>query len=74
MQIAGRPAAFNPSYSQTVSEQASSPILPKPSFIPDNAETSVSGSLSDRISLTISPRSSSTQIAVSSKDTSNPAK
>ena len=39
-----------------------------------NASDNASGSLAARVSFTIRPLSSTTQIAVSSKDTSNPAK
>ena len=74
MQIAGMPASVSPACSQAVSEQASSPtrsiVIP---HAPKKA-TSASGSLAARASRTIFPASSTTQIVVSSNDTSNPAK
>jgi hypothetical protein len=74
MQIAGRPASLSSSCSQAVSEQASRPRRSRARPSPRRTVTSASGSLADRASLTMRPVSSTTQMAVSSKDTSNPAK
>lgn len=73
MQIAGRPAARRPSCSHAVSEQASRPIRSRGSSSASSVETSASGSLAARTSLTIRPLASTMQIAVSSSDTSSPA-
>ena len=71
---AGIPAAESPCCSQAVNEHASRPT--RSILIPDALKnaTSASGSLDTRASRTIWPASSTMQIAVSSKDTSNPAK
>jgi hypothetical protein len=73
MQIAGRPASRSPSWSQAVSEQASRPIRSNGTSIAFRAAISASGSLAARTSFTINPAPSTTQIAVSSSDTSSPA-
>ena len=74
MQIAGSPAADSPGCSQAVSEHASRPT--RSIFIPHAPKnaTSASGSLATRASRTMRPASSTMQIAVSSADTSDPAK
>jgi hypothetical protein len=74
MQIAGKPACLSPSCSHAVNEHASRPTRSRgrPSFC--KATMSASGSLIARTSFTMRPFSSTTQIAVSSSDTSNPAK
>jgi len=74
MQIAGMPASVSPVCSHAVSEQASRPT--RSISIPDALKnaTSTSGSLVARASRTILPAPSMIPIAVSSNDTSNPAK
>src|SRR4051794_14213800 len=62
------------SYSQALSEHASRPTRSSASPRPRRNATSASGSLATRASLTIRPSSSTTQMAVSSSDTSSPAK
>ena len=73
MQIAGQPAARSSSWSQAVNEQASRPTRSSGTSILLSAAISASGSLGARISFTIRPAWSTTQIAVSSSDTSSPA-
>jgi hypothetical protein len=74
MQIAGRPASVSPACSQAVSEQASRPT--RSIVIPHAVKkaANASGSLAARASRMMRPVSSTTQMAVSSNDTSNPAK
>src|SRR5689334_14888798 len=74
MYTAGSPAADRPSYSQALSEHASRPIRSTASPRPWKKVTSASGSLATRASFAIRPSSSTTQMAVSSSDTSRPAK
>jgi hypothetical protein len=73
MQIAGQPASVSPSCSHAVSEQASIPTRSSGRPSRFKASSKASGSLAARISLTSAPLASTTQIAVSSNDTSSPA-
>jgi hypothetical protein len=74
MQIVGHPAAVNSPCNQAVIELASSPTRSKDKLKLARRARSASGSLAARASLIIRPVSSTTQIAVSSKDTSIPTK
>src|SRR5690606_37034338 len=74
MQIAASPSARSPSCSHAVSEQASSPIRSSGRSTSRKASLNAPGSLAARASFKIRPLSSTTQIEVSSKDTSSPAK
>jgi hypothetical protein len=73
MQIAGQPASLSPSCNHAVSEQASIPTRASGRSSRFRASCKASGALSARSSFTIVPSPSTTQIAVSSNDTSSPA-
>ena len=73
MQIAGQPDSVRLSCSQAASEQASIPTRATGRSSRTRASCKALGSLAARISFTIVPVASTTQIAVSSSDTSNPA-
>src|SRR5580704_950666 len=74
MQIAGNPACLSPVWSHAANEHASGPTRSRgrPTFC--KAAMSAFGSLVARPSFTMPPCSSTTQIAVSFRNTSNPAK
>lgn len=73
MQTAGQPASVSPSCSQAVSEHASIPTRASGRSSRFSASCKASGALSARASFTIVPSASTTQMAVSSSDTSSPA-
>jgi hypothetical protein len=73
-EFAAIPASVSPRCSHAVSEHASRPTRRITSPLALKNATSASGSLAARASRTIRPASSTMQIAVSSSDTSNPAK
>jgi putative transposase len=70
----GHPAAFNSPCNHAVNEHVSNPKRSKGRPRLERRVSSASGSLAARASFMIRPVSSTTQIAVSSNDTSNPAK